>query len=88
MTIKDIKRFIDWCIEGDATIDKRLELIDQQRDAVLHQIEQLMETLAVLNYKHWYYETAKEAGTCAVHQNIDLDKIPEEFHVFKKRMTE
>ena len=27
MPIKEIKQFIDWCIEGDSTIDKRLELI-------------------------------------------------------------
>lgn len=86
MAIKDIKRFIDWCVEGDSTIDQRLKLIDQQREAVLGQIEQLKETLTVLNYKHWYYETAKKAGTCAVHQNIDLDEIPEEFRVFKENI--
>lgn len=80
MAIKDIKRFIDWCVEGDSTIDQRLELIDQQREAVLGQIEQLKDTLTVLNYKHWYYETAKKAGTCEVHQNMNLQDIPEEFH--------
>lgn len=26
MSIKEIKRFIDWCIEGDSTIDKRSSL--------------------------------------------------------------
>lgn len=87
MAIKDIKKFIDWCVEGDSTIEQRLELIDRQREAVLHQIEQFKKTLSVLNYKHWYYETAKEAGTCAVHQNIDLGEIPEEFRVFKDRIT-
>ena len=40
MPIKDIKAFIDWCIEGDATIPQRLGLIDQQRQRVLEQIEQ------------------------------------------------
>lgn len=78
MAIKDIKKFIDWCVEGDSTIEQRLELIDRQRDAVLHQIEQLKETLAVLNYKHWYYETAKEVGTCAVHDKMKAEDIPRE----------
>ena len=43
------------------------ELIKKQKHAVLHQIEQLKETLKVLDYKCWYYEEAQKAGTCAVH---------------------
>lgn len=41
MPIKDIKTFIDWCVEGDATIGQRLGLIDRQRQRVLEQIRQL-----------------------------------------------
>ena len=67
MSIKDIKSFVDLCVEGDASIGRRLELIKKQKHAVLHQIEQLKETLKVLDYKCWYYEEAQKAGTCAVH---------------------
>ena len=67
MSIKEIKQFIDWCMEGDSTIDKRLDLINRRRDLVLKQIESLNETLKTLNYKKWYYETAKAAGTTAIH---------------------
>ncbi len=76
MPIKEIKKFIDWCIEGDSTISKRLELIKRQKEAVLMQIEKLNETLNVLDYKQWYYETAKSKGTC---KNMDKEKIPEKF---------
>lgn len=80
MPIKDIKKFIDLCLEGDSSISQRLELIDAQRDAVLKQIEQLKHSLHILEYKHWYYEKAKEAGTCSVHDTIQLDEIPKKFH--------
>ena len=53
MPIREIKKFVDWCMEGDATIPERLELIDRQREAVLRQMAQLQETLDTLNYKHW-----------------------------------
>ena len=76
MPIKDIKAFIDWCIEGDATIPQRLGLIDQQRQRVLEQIEQLQATLHILDYKHWYYETAQKAGTCAIHETLTEADIP------------
>lgn len=79
MPIKEIKKFIDLCMEGDSTIEQRLELIDRQRDAVLNQLEQMKQTLATLNYKHWYYETAKKAGTCAIHKKIKQEDIPVEF---------
>lgn len=79
MAIKDIKSFIDWCIEGDSTIEQRLTLIDKQRESVLAQIEQMQETLNMLEYKKWYYETAKAAGTCAVHSSMEEKDIPKEF---------
>lgn len=84
MPIKEIKKFVDWCIEGDSTIDKRLALIDKQRDEVLNQMEQLKSTLETLDYKHWYYETAKKAGTCDVHKNMKPEDIPERFRNRKK----
>lgn len=60
MSLKDIKVFIDWTLEGDSSIDKRLELIRKQRDAVLAQMDKLNETLGILDYKCWYYETAQK----------------------------
>lgn len=62
MSIKDIKLFMDLCADGDSTIDARLQLIDCQRDSVTAQIDQLQQTLATLNYKHWFYQTAAEGG--------------------------
>ncbi len=79
MSIKDIKTFIDWCIEGDSTIEQRLQLIDRQREAVQSQITQMQETLKTLDYKHWYYKTAKAAGTCKIHETMKPEDIPEEF---------
>ena len=79
MSIKEIKIFIVWCVQGDSTIDQRLALIDRQREAVEEQMQQLKDTLHLLDYKHWYYETAQKAGTCAVHDSISEDNIPDEF---------
>ena len=51
MSIKDIKAFMDWCREGDSTIEQRLNLMKRQREAVLAQIKQMQETLQMLDYK-------------------------------------
>lgn len=86
MPIKEIKKFVDWCIEGDSTIEQRLELIDRRKEAVLKQIEQLKQPLDTLNYKHWYYETSKEAGTCDVHKTLKDEDIPEEILAIRERL--
>lgn len=88
MPIKEIKKFVDWCMEGDATIEKRLELIDRQRETVKEQMNQLSETLSMLEYKHWYYETAKSAGTCTIHKTLNDDEIPVEFRRFRGKIKD
>ena len=86
MPIRDIKKFVDLCMRGDETINERLELIERQRDAVIDQIEYLKQTLDTLDYKRWYYQTAKEAGTCAVHDSLSPEDIPESIRRTKERL--
>lgn len=88
MPLKDIKAFIDWCVEGDATIEQRLELIDRRREAVREQMDQLQETLSVLEYKHWYYKVAKEAGTCKIHETMKEEEIPEQFREKQRKISQ
>ena len=79
MPLKEIRSFLDWSRQGDATISQRLELIEKQRQSVLDQQKQLEETLLMLDYKRWYYQTAQEAGTCAVHDSLTPEQVPERF---------
>ncbi|CCO06862.1 MerR family transcriptional regulator [Desulforamulus hydrothermalis] len=86
MPIKDIKTLIDLTMEGDATIGQRLEIFKKQKEAVEKQIAQLQETLDLLKYKCWYYETAKKAGTCAVLNTIKMEDIPEDIRPVKENL--
>lgn len=79
MQLKDIKSFIEMAMQGDETIEPRLALITKQKAAVQAQIAELEETLRTLEFKEWYYITAKENGTTNVPRNIALDELPEQF---------
>lgn len=70
MPIKDIKRFIDWCKEGDSSIQQRYEMFLERRKETEAQIQKLQETLDVIDYKCWYYKTALDAGTEKVHETL------------------
>lgn len=82
MPIKDIKHFIDCCIVGDTAIDERLTIIENHRNDVIKQISEMQEMLNMLDYKCWYYETAKKAGTCSIHNTMKIDEVPEQYQKF------
>ena len=79
MPLKDIRTYIDMAMRGDETIEHRLKMIEKQRQAVRAQMAELQKTLDTLDFKCWYYETAKQAGTTAVPRNMPLEKIPEQY---------
>lgn len=83
LSIKDIKSYIDMALKGDETIDERLALFQRQREKVINQMEELQHTLDTLNYKCWYYETAKKAGTTDVPKNMTIEEIPEHLRAAK-----
>lgn len=87
LSIKEIKRYMDLTQQGDDTIDERLEIFHKQREKVKKQMEDLQSTLDTLNYKCWYYETAKKAGTTDVPQNMSLDEIPENLRKAKESIN-
>ena len=86
MQLVDIKRFIEMAMQGDKTIDERLALIIKQKQSVKQQINELNRMLKTLEFKEWYYETAKQAGTNEIPRNMKLDELPEEFRDTRKRL--
>lgn len=76
MQVKDIKTFIDWCLQGDETVENRLNLFKAQKEKVEAQIKELKKHLKKIDYKIWYYQTAKDAGTLDVHKK-DLKDLKE-----------
>lgn len=88
MPLKYIKNFIELAIAGDSTIAERLMLIQKQRIAVEEQISKLQNTLTILQYKEWYYETAAHAGSTAVPRNMSENEIPLQFVEVRKQLRD
>ncbi|WP_043932611.1 MerR family transcriptional regulator [Bacillus sp. EB01] len=72
MPIKEIKHFIDWCLEGDATLQQRFDMFMERKASVEAQMEELKKTMELIDHKCYYYKTALEAGTEDIHKN---DKV-------------
>ena len=87
LSIKDIRSFIDMAMQGDeASLKKRLALIQARREAVKKQIEDMRETLELLEFKCWYYEQAVQDGTEERVRSLSLDEIPGQYRNIKGKM--
>lgn len=86
MQIKEIKEFINLVLQGDKSIDARLELFRKRKFELEKQMADLQETMDTVNYKCWYYETAKKAGTTAVPDNMSDDELPENMRKIRAKI--
>ena len=78
LEIKDIKLFMDWCVEGASTYADRLDLIQKQRERVESEIRQMHKTLDMLKYKCWYYSQALKDGNEDTARALTPDGLPED----------
>jgi DNA-binding transcriptional MerR regulator len=51
MPVSDIKHYIDWIVEGDNTIELRLEMMKNHKQAVLAEISLMTESLKGIDVK-------------------------------------
>lgn len=70
--------------QGDDTIDLRLEMFRHQREVLQRQMAELQHTMEMVEYKCWYYETAKARGTTKIPQSMDESEIPEQFRRIRR----
>lgn len=78
LEIKDIKQFMDWCVEGPATYPQRKALFEKQRATVEAEIEHMNQVLDMIRFKCWYYDQAIQDGSeDRVHQLLP-DGLPED----------
>ena len=68
------------------TTEERLALILKQKEAVMAQMDDLRKTHKTLEFKEWYYQTAKTHGTTSVPRNMKLEEIPEEYREVRKTL--
>lgn len=89
LSIKEIRAFIDMAQRGDASsLIERRKLFQDRRDAVKKQLEEMRETLALLEFKCWYYEQAIEDGTEDRVRSLPVDEIPQEYREIRKKMKD
>ena len=65
--IKDIAQFIQWCVQGDETLNDRFTFMEEHEIQLEEKIKTLEDNLKFLRWKKWYYGKAAELGTEKIH---------------------
>ena len=78
LEIKDIRQFMMWCKEGSSTYQKRLDLFLNQKTRVEEELKELQKTLALIEFKCWYYKKAIADGNEEELRKMFPDNFPEE----------
>jgi len=86
MSIRDIRRYIELAMQGDDTIETRLQMFRHQREVLTQQLAELRHTLETVEYKCWFYETAKAAGTVDVPIAMADEDVPERFRAIRREL--
>lgn len=86
MSIKDIRRYIELALKGDDTIELRLMMFRRQKEVLQQKMAEMQHTMAMVEYKCWYYETAKAAGTVEVPQNMNESDVPKQFQDIRREL--
>ncbi len=78
LEIKDIKQFMEWCIQGNETYPQRLNLFLRQRRQVEAELAHMNRVLDMLKFKCWYYEEALKDGNEDRVTRMKPEDMPEE----------
>ena len=78
LEIKDIKKFFEWVMAGPSSYENRKELFETRKKAVIEEMKQLEKTLAMLEFKCWYYEKAMADGSENNIQAMLPDNLPKD----------
>ena len=78
LEIKDIKQFMDWCVEGASTYPQRKAFFEKQRERLEAELIHMNKVLDMLKFKCWYYEQATRDGSEDRVQRMIPDGLPED----------
>lgn len=62
MPLKQIRTYMDWCMEGDSTLEQRLELFTAQKAEIQTRMEALEHYRQIVDYKTEYIKKRLNGG--------------------------
>lgn len=78
LEIKEIRQFMEWCSEGSSTYADRKRLFEARKASMEAKMRELEKSMAMIEFKCWYYEQALADGSEDRLNEMLPDKLPRE----------
>lgn len=85
-SLDDIKSFMNLYMQGDETIPERLQFFLKQRDIIKDRISMLEETLAIVDYKIWYFQEAEKYHKTYFYKDLKEADLPPQIKAFMQKV--
>ena len=73
MSIKDMKLYMNYCMEGPSTIPERKEMLDKSNESLLKRINDLNECIDFIENKQAFYDDVLDGKIKYVSNLIDIE---------------
>lgn len=60
MTLKDMREYLEYCMQGPATIPERIEMLDHTKEDLERKLIEIQESLAYLDHKKELYHDIQQ----------------------------
>lgn len=74
MSIKDIKTYLNLCLQGESTIPERKKMLNLQKEMLLKQVEEINKSLYYIDYKENWYDQVLSGEIEYTSNLIDVTK--------------
>ena len=78
LEIKDIKQFMQWCMQGSETYPQRRQLFLKRKEIVEAEIRRMNKALDMIKFKCWYYEQSIKDGNEERLNSLKAEDMPKE----------
>ena len=73
MSIKDMKLYMNYCLEGPSTINKRKEMLNKLKESLLEKINELNECIDFIDNKQSFYDDVLDGKIKYISNLIDIE---------------
>ena len=73
MSIKDMKLYMNYCIEGSSTIPQRKDMLDKLKESLLKKMNEINECIDYIDNKQSFYDDVLEGKIEYISNLIDIE---------------
>ena len=73
MSIQEMKEYLDLCLQGQATIPQRKEMLTKKQEALRRSIQELEDSMAYIDWKQNFYDEVLAGVRPYISNLIPLD---------------